>query len=366
MKKFLYSLAAVAVCAACSSQSTDYVIKGTIAGATDGDVVKLQYVDGRELVAIDSATVTAGQFTFTGPGDSIYNVYVTYQREGEPRPMSLDIFLETGEITVSIEEDTASAVGTPTNDIYQAYRTQVTEYSSQLRAIYAEMGNPDLTDEQKAAKMEEAEALSDQIQEIAQQTLRANITNAVGAHLIKQQHYYLETEELDQLLQQIPEPFASDPRIVRIKERVVRLKATAVGQAFTDFEMLTPDGAPIKLSDYAGKGKVVLIDFWASWCGPCRREMPNIVKAYKTYKSKGFEIVGVSLDRDGEAWKKAIKDDGITWPQMSDLQYWNSLGAELYGVNSIPHTVLLDAEGTIIARGLHGEGLQEKLAEVLQ
>ena len=109
-----------------------------------------------------------------------------------------------------------------------------------------------------------------------------------------------------------------------------------------------------------------IIDFWASWCGPCRREMPNLVEAYAQYKNKGFEIVGVSLDQSGEAWKDAIQKLNITWPQMSDLKYWNCEGAQLYAVSSIPHTVLIDGEGTIIARGLHGEGLQEKLAEVLK
>ena len=122
----------------------------------------------------------------------------------------------------------------------------------------------------------------------------------------------------------------------------------------------------MKLSDYVGKGKVVLIDFWASWCGPCRREMPNLVEAYKQYKDKNFEIVGVSLDRDLEAWKKGIADLNITWPQMSDLKYWDCEGAKLYAVSSIPHTLLVDAEGTIVARGLHGEELQQKIAELLK
>lgn len=145
-----------------------------------------------------------------------------------------------------------------------------------------------------------------------------------------------------------------------------KMKATAVGQKFTDFEMQTPEGENVKLSDYVGKGKVVLVDFWASWCGPCRREMPNLVEAYAKYKNKNFEIVGVSLDQSGESWKEAIGKLNITWPQMSDLKYWNCEGAKLYAVSSIPHTVLIDGEGTIIARGLHGDELQQKLAEVIK
>ena len=109
----------------------------------------------------------------------------------------------------------------------------------------------------------------------------------------------------------------------------------------------------------------VVVDFWASWCGPCRREMPNIVEAYAKYKGKNFEIVGVSLDQDADKWKDAIKKLNITWPQMSDLKGWQNEGAQLYAVNSIPHTMLVDADGTILARGLHGEALQAKLEEVL-
>ena len=168
------------------------------------------------------------------------------------------------------------------------------------------------------------------------------------------------------LLEQIPANFQNDETIVKVKEQTEKQKKTAVGTKFIDFEMQTPEGKTVKLSDYAGKGKVVLVDFWASWCGPCRREMPNLVEAYAQYKGKNFEIVGVSLDQDAAAWKESIKKLNMTWPQMSDLKFWQSEGAQLYAVNSIPHTVLIDGDGTIIARGLHGEGLQAKLAEVVK
>ena len=145
------------------------------------------------------------------------------------------------------------------------------------------------------------------------------------------------------------------------------LKKVAVGQKFTDFEMSDAQGKMHKLSEFVGNGKnIVLIDFWASWCPPCRRDMPNLVDVYKQYKGKGFEIVGISLDSKKEAWEKGIKDLKITWPQLSDLQGWKNSGAKLYGVNSIPHTVLVDKDGTIIAKGLHGKEVGEKLGEMLK
>ncbi len=113
------------------------------------------------------------------------------------------------------------------------------------------------------------------------------------------------------------------------------------------------------------RGKIVLIDFWASWCGPCSKENPNVVAAYKKYNDKGFDILGVSLDRDAESWKEAINEDGLTWSHVSDLQYWNNAASKMYGVMSIPSNVLLDGNGVIIARDLTGDALTSKLEEVI-
>lgn len=149
----------------------------------------------------------------------------------------------------------------------------------------------------------------------------------------------------------------------KLENEMRRKRALMVGGEAPDFSGQSPDGETIKLSDL--RGKVVLIDFWASWCGPCRRENPNVVKMYNKYHDKGFEILGVSLDSSKERWVGAIEQDGLTWPHISDLKKWQSEYAALYGVRSIPHTVLLDAEGKIIARGLRGINLEKKVAEVL-
>lgn len=365
MKKFTYLLAAAAVMAACNGNK-GYTVTGTVEGAADGDTVYLKMAEGRQLVSLDSAVIANGTFTFKGVQDTVTNRYITYAAQ-DKEPLMIDFFLENGQININLTRDNDSATGTPNNDIYQTIRTQLNGLNGQIMAIYESMANDTtLTEEQRNAKGSEIEALQDKSVSILKDAISQNITNAVGVHLLKQNFYYMELEELDPLMPQIPATYDNDEVIVKIKANVEKMKATAVGQKFTDFEMQTPEGKTVKLSDYAGKGKVVLVDFWASWCGPCRREMPNLVEAYKLYKDKNFEIVGVSLDQSGEAWQAAIKQLNITWPQMSDLKYWNCEGAKLYAVSSIPHTVLIDGEGTIIARGLHGEGLQEKLAEVLK
>ena len=322
---------------------------------------------GRQLVKLDSAVIANGTFTFEGTQDTATNRYITYSNVENESNMMMDFFLENGKINIQLTSGkNDSATGTASNDAYQVIRTQLAGLNEQMMAIYNSMSDTTLTDEQREAKSKEMETLQEKMIETTKAGINKNITNPVGVHLLKQNYYYLEVPDLDPLLPQIPAAYENDEVILKIKGNVEKMKATAVGQKFTDFEMLTPEGKAVKLSDYAGKGKVVLVDFWASWCGPCRREMPNLVEAYAKYKNKNFEIVGVSLDQSGEAWKEAIGKLNITWPQMSDLKYWNCEGAKLYAISSIPHIVLIDGEGTIIARGLHGDELQQKLAEIIK
>ena len=356
-------LATAAFLAACSGNQ-GYTVTGTVDGAADGTVVYLQQQEGRQFIKLDSAVIQGGQFTLEGRQDTAKVCLLTCKAGEEA--VGMDFFLENGQINVQLSADAHSATGTPNNDAYQTIRQQLNDLNKQAFATYEAMGDSTLTDEQREAKGKDLEALEVKMTEITNAGISQNITNAVGVYLLKRNYYNMSVEELDPLMPQISATYANDPVIIRIKENVEKLKATAVGQKFTDFEMQTPDGKAVKLSDYVGKGKVVLVDFWASWCGPCRREMPNLVEAYKKYRNKGFEIVGVSLDRDAEAWKNGIEKLDITWPQMSDLKYWDCEGAKLYAVSSIPHTVLIDGEGVILARGLHGEELQEQIAEALK
>lgn len=367
MKKITYLLAVAAVFAACNSGNKGYTVTGTVEGAADGDTVFLQTIQGRQLVKLDSAVISNGTFTFKGTQDTTANRYIMYKAADKNGTMMMDFFLENGKINIKLTPgENDSATGTANNNAYQKIRAQLAGLNGQMMSIYNSMSDTTLTDEQRKAKSKEMETLQDKMMEVTKAGIKENITNPVGIQMLKHNFNYMSLADLEPLMAQIPAAYENDEVIIKIKENVEKRKATDVGQKFTDFEMHTPEGKAVKLSDYVGKGKVVLVDFWASWCGPCRREMPELVKAYAKYKNKNFEIVGVSLDQSGESWKEAISKLKITWPQMSDLKYWNCEGAKLYAVSGIPHTVLIDGKGTIIARGLQGDELQQKLAEVIK
>jgi peroxiredoxin len=173
-------------------------------------------------------------------------------------------------------------------------------------------------------------------------------------------------EQMENILAKADDKFQETELYKAHSERLYNIKTSVPGNLFKDIISKDPQGNTIKLSDYAGKGKYVLLDFWASWCPPCRDEMPHLVELYNRYKDKNFEIVGYSLDKDVEAWKKSIKQLNITWPQLSDCELWDSPAAELYAVQAIPCTFLIDPEGTIIAKDLVGKELSDKIAATVK
>lgn len=356
---------AIALIACSCGESAGYLLTGTVEGAADGDTVYLKKLVNQELVSLDKAVIEKGTFTFKGVQDSAVNRYLVCSVNGEE--LLMDLFLEKGTIQAKLTKDEDSATGTPCNDAYQEIRSKVGSLNRQMNAIYeVVMGDTAMSQEEREQKIDASLKLEKEINQIKLEGITKNITNAVGMHLFKQNFYIMEAKDSEALLQKIPAQYQNDPAIAQIKEITKRRMQTLEGQIFHDVAMANTDGQQAKLSDYVGKGKIVLVDFWASWCGPCRQDMPELVAAYAKYKSKGLEIVGVSLDQNESSWKEAIKTLGMTWPQLSDLKGWGNEAAQEYAVTSIPHTVLLDANGTILARGLRGEALNKKLAELLK
>lgn len=366
MKRHFY-LPVLMLLALVACNNNKYVVTGQVEDTYDGELVYLMEEVNREFVTVDSTTITKGKFKFEGTQDVPVFRYITYS-DGENDPIFVDFFLENGKTNINLTHDPsqATATGTPVNDAYQKFKEEMNTVNQRMAEIYASLRDSELIAEQREEKMAEMETVETEMIDAIKKSIATNATSALGVHLLNNYHYYMGYDEAEELIAKIPANLQEDSGIVKLKERIEIAKNTAIGNKFTDLEMLTPEGEPIKLSDYAGKGKIVLVDFWASWCGPCRREMPRLVEAYAKYKDKGFEIVGVSFDRDGESWKKGIEQLSITWPQMSDLKYWESEGAKVYAIRSIPHVMLLDKDGTIISRGLHGDELQAKITELME
>ena len=293
----------------------------------------------------------------------LYQLKVNTGNESE-RGYQTVFILENGQLQAALDAKSSSVKGTPENDAYASLYGQLASFDQEMEKL-----NADSRSEDKAI----AEAAANKIDELSKQALakiteyiKANSNKLSAAKLFVENNYEMAEEDLFAIVDKADSLFKSAPRMEKLLPVIEARRNVAVGKKFADFEMTDMNGKTRKLSEFVGNGKIVLIDFWASWCPPCRRDMPNIVEVYKQYKNKGFEIVGVSLDSKKEAWEKGVKDLDITWMQLSDLQGWKNAGAKLYGVNSIPHTVLVDKDGTIIAKGLHGKEIGEKLAKMLK
>ena len=368
MKKYL-SLAASLLLVACS-QKPGFEIQGTVADSqADGKQVYL--VKYGEEAPIDSAVVTNGAFTFQGEQatPTLCVLYVGDQEmrrvsAGENAPYTAIFTLENARLQAVLNEEAPAVSGTPENDAFKALQDQVKGIRAKAEPLTDQLKSAD--EAVKEAAMEQYEAIEAEASQALKAYIEANCDKQVAAKVFSDARYDLSDEDQEAILAKANDTFKAVRGIDKMIEHLNILKNSAVGKKFIDFEMADAEGKMHKLSEFVGNGQVVLIDFWASWCPPCRADMPNLVAAYKQYKSKGFEIVGISLDSKADAWAKGVQDLGITWTQLSDLQGWKNAGAALYGVNSIPHTILVDKDGTILCKKLHGKEIAAKLEEILK
>jgi thiol-disulfide isomerase/thioredoxin len=363
MNKYLPLAAGVLMLAACSQQPS-YKISGNVHNPElDGKYVYLTAHGSQS--ALDSAIVTNGKFTFEGAVDTPKVSTLSFAPGETPRgTFATTLILENGKITADLDTF-STAKGTPDNDNLALITKQMRE----LQEAAVALGNTITpVEEGKISEedMAKVEAAEKKAFDAAENYVRDHLNDLSGAYILVANQYYIPEESLIDIASQSGDLFKSYPAIGKLMNRIEILKNVAVGNQFVDFEMTDMKDNAVKLSDYVGNDKVALIDFWASWCPPCRASIPGLKKVYEEYKDKGFEIVGVSLDSKKDAWEKGVSDLQIPWPQMSDLKGWQNAGAALYGVNSIPHTVLVDKDGKIVAKNIHGVELTNKLDELLK
>ena len=359
MKKIAMMAMAALTMVACQNKNA-YTISGTFENAGEGDSVSLQLVEGRKLVDLQKVPVVNGKFEFKGVADSVQIAAVTM---GDA---FCQFFLEPGQIKVDLKLGQMSyALGTPNNNAYESFMSDMKALEEEYAEIARNAQNPDLTEAQRAEVKAQMSSFEEKYYQAIKNSIADNVGNDFGLYNLTNSYYYYAPEELASVLEGYIAAFPNNARLQQLKKHNDLSLETSVGKQFKDFEMADVDGNMHKISEYVSANKVTLIDFWASWCGPCRAEMPAVKAAYEAYKGKGFGIVGVSLDNNKDAWTASIKNLGMEWAQISDLKGWNCEGAKLYGVNSIPATVLVAQDGTILARNLRGEAIQEKLAELL-
>ena len=361
MKKILLSIVAASMTlAACNAQS-GFKVTGNVQGIQVPKAALVTFA-GNKVDTLAKADIANGAFEFTGKVDGITAAYIVFpgQQGGIP------VMLENTNITVNADQSGLKIEGGEAQKLFNQFseiNQGIMQEQMRLNGEYQAAGQA-----QDQAKMQAIQEEFGKIVEAAQakelELIKANSDSYVAAFVIASAMGQMEYEQLKERFALLGENAKASTQGKAIADQIAKLEQTAVGQVAPNFTVTTPEGESISLYDI--KGKVKLVDFWASWCGPCRGENPNVVALYKEYQPKGLEIFGVSLDNNKEAWVKAIADDGLIWKHGSDLKGWQSEPAKLYSITGIPATLLLDENNKIIAKNLRGEALKQKVAELLK
>lgn len=373
MKDWMIAIVGMLLLASCGQK--DAVVKGSLDNG-EGETIVLEKLSPTDVIATDSLEIgKSGDFKLSTGEIS------------EPGFYRLRINNNNFVILLLNDGETAEVNGNAL-DFYRSYDVTGSEGSVKLRALDTRLREDyELQDSLKKSFMQHQAQGHPRLDSIAQsidavfkaaQTEKVAFVkdfidqnpNSLATLSAVQSVRYDENPELfDKVASNLESAYPNSDYVKQFKKQLVDLKAkqqaqarTGIGAQAPEIAVQTPEGETIKLSDF--RGKVTLIDFWAAWCKPCRAENPNVVHLYNQYKDKGFEIFGVSLDQDKEKWIQAIKQDGLTWKHGSELQFWQSSFVPAYNLDGIPMTYLLDENGVIIAKGLRGQQLEEKLAEI--
>lgn len=363
-KNLLITLLAVTMMASCSkAPKNQFTITGTVDSVFNGYVYLQRRVDA-PLITIDSAQLTGGKFALKGTVDYPEVYYLTLPATKS----SIPFFLEPKDIIINIntkELNKTKIIGSKTQTDYDHYLDLVDQYSAKIQESY-QMYNAavEVGDQEKARYFDSVtNAIDEEREQFAKKYVLDNNKSFISPYIMFRNSWSYDMEELEKSLKNFDTILSHSLYTGFLNAYLVTLKRTAVGQKYVPFSMKDSSGVMVSVSSLIGQN-FLLVDFWASWCAPCRAENPNVVALYNQYHEKGFDIVGVSFDSNRDRWLGAIKDDGLTWHHVSDLAYWENKAGKLYGIRSIPSNVLIDPSGVIIAKNIMGDDLKKKLEEL--
>ncbi|ESU28485.1 putative lipoprotein/thioredoxin [Flavobacterium limnosediminis JC2902] len=373
MTKKLLLLAGLSILASCNKiGDNEYLITGKAEGIENGKMAILQVQNEMGPVSKDTVKIENGKFEFKGEfteGPEIGFIMVESINNG-----MVPFILENGEINITVDKDTiqkSKISGTNNNDKFQ-------EYNDGSSVIYKKMiafqksNQQKFIDARKANDTAVMNSLTKQnmvfqkdMDKFSETFAEKNPTIFLSSLLLENfiGRQTLEADKIVKLYNALSSDIKKTKSGIRVSEFVNSQKAVNTGNTAPNFSAPNPEGKMVSLKE--SLGKVTIIDFWASWCGPCRAENPNVVALYNEFHAKGLNIIGVSLDKDADKWKDAIAKDKLAWTQVSNLKFWEDPIAKQYNVKSIPATFILDASGKIVGKDLKGAELKAKIAELL-
>ena len=371
MRKFFLLCLALCLCWSTSAQTQRYHVTGTAEGTEDGDTIYLAVMTGFfSLEPTDTTIVRNGGFSFDGTIDGADMRVAVAMHKGQMVGMT-DFILENTPISLQIfpQDSNKKPVvkGGQTQKLYDEVTKEDDDFSKLMDKPYEQANDSTLPQDVR----NRAQAQLDSLRKVSATRhydyIMAHIPSPISDMLLQWYAQDMTEAQVNSILDKMTTSSVQYQYYKQMMAERRISKATAIGQHYTDVTLKGTDTkTDVRLSDYVDKNRYTLLDFWASWCGPCRAEMPNVVKVYNLYHSKGLEVVGVSLDNNHKAWVKAIKTLKMPWPQMSDLKGWQSAAAAAYNIRAIPANVLIDNKGNIIAKDRRGEELQKRIEELMK
>ena len=362
MKKLHFmGLAAVLMLAACKNNGI--TISGTVERNVDSLRIAAMLNDNGDTL-LAKVPVTDGKYTWQGTVDSACILRVYY---GEGDRDFYRVICEPGNITLNIPkdgEDEPYPTGTPLNDSITAYHNAVVVFEEKYDTLIGTYYDTPAGEKHDSIGQELDVIYRDQAQYQAD-FLSRHTNDMLGIYLLRDFQHYWHPEFIEETTKQLKENFPDNFWAKFIADHVEGQMRCYPGRQYTDLKMATPEGGELSLSDIVPNNRYTFVDFWASWCGPCCAELPNVKAVYEKYHDKGFQVVGVSFDSKEESWKEAIAEYGIQWLNMSDLKGWGCEAAKVYGINGIPRSLLIGQDGIIIDKDFRGDALMKKMDELM-